>query len=92
VLAALDRLLHRLRVPHRLWWRLCDAHDLALGVPDTPENFPLRHGYVRLQHIYTGASGYMDKATCSHCGRSISDPHPCLLARAEAVRGGERSC
>lgn len=23
--------------------RTCDAYDLALGVPDTPENFPDRH-------------------------------------------------
>lgn len=47
VLGFLDRWLHRLNVPKRLWWRLCDAYDLALGTPDRPENFPRRHGETR---------------------------------------------
>jgi len=44
-LRALDTWGHRL---HLEWlpgfWRLCDAYDLALGAPDTAENFPRRHG------------------------------------------------
>jgi hypothetical protein len=83
-LAYVDRALHALRVPHRFWWRLCDAHDLALGVPDTPENFPRRHGYVRLQHVYMGSSSYVGSAACRYCGSLITERVPCLLARAEA--------
>lgn len=80
-LSALDSLLHRLGIPHKFWWRICDAHDLALGVPDTPQNFPRRHGYFRLQHIYTGASGYPNSLRCRHCGKSMDDAGPCILVR-----------
>jgi hypothetical protein len=81
-LAFVDNLLHRLHVPERLWWRLCDAHDLSLGVEDTPENFPRRHGYYREQHLFTGSSVYPEAATCRHCGRPIEARNqPCVLRR-----------
>lgn len=41
----LDTLGHALHLTWvRGFWRLCDAYDLSLGTPDTPENFPRRWG------------------------------------------------
>lgn len=68
--ARTDKLLHRLHVPERLWWRLCDAYDLSLGVPDTPENFPRRWKNHRRQH-HTAEPGTWSYAC------------PCLLCRWE---------
>lgn len=39
-LALLDSWAHRLRLPRRWYANICDAHDLALGAPNTDENFP----------------------------------------------------
>lgn len=81
LLAFADRVLHALRVPHRLWWRLCDAYDLSLGVPDTPENFPRRHGYSRMSHVYSGSSSYPERSRCMYCQQLITEPGPCLLTK-----------
>ncbi len=82
LLASLDSLLHRLHVPHRFWWKLCDAYDISLGVADTPENFPHRHGFVRIEHVFTGTSSHPWAATCQRCGARMEElPRPCLLVR-----------
>ena len=79
--AKLDGLLHRLRIPHRFWWQLCDAYDLSLGTPDTPDNFPRRHGFYRRDHIAT-SGGYVDPESlrCTYCNQPTNQWHlPCIL-------------
>lgn len=64
---------------HFYWRWLCDRQDIALGVPDTPENFPHRHDYVRLNHVYSGSSMYPERSVCQHCGKRMEESGPCLL-------------
>lgn len=77
----LDGWLHELHVPKRFWWQLCDAYDISAGVPDTPENFPRRHGFYRLTHTASGNGSYWsERLRCQHCQREMSDwDKPCVL-------------
>jgi len=68
---------------HFHWAWLCDRMDIALGVPDTPQNLPRRHGYVRLSHQASGTwNSQPEDLYCHRCARPMTDwEQPCILVK-----------
>lgn len=85
VLSWADSFMHWLAARggrHFYWSWLCDRMDIALGVPDKPENFPERHGYYRMSHVASSNGSYWsERLRCHHCQREMADwDQPCVLA------------